>query len=67
MSVLEAPRQIAVLPHSEAMVGRSRAERVAAHLAGKPAGDGMRWWSDLRGDFQRYDDARPLRRRRPDA
>jgi outer membrane lipase/esterase len=37
------------------MVGRSRAERVAAHT-GKPAADGMKWWSDLRGDFQRYDD-----------
>jgi outer membrane lipase/esterase len=54
VSVLEAPNQIAVLPRSEAMVGRSRADRVAAHLDGKPAGDGMRWWSDLRGDFQRY-------------
>ncbi len=56
ISVLEAPNQIAVLPRSEAMVGRSRADRVAAHLDGKPAGDGMRWWSDLRGDFQRYSD-----------
>ena len=54
ISVLEAPGQIAVLPHSEAMVGRSRADRVGAHLAGKPAGDGMRWWADVRGDFQRY-------------
>lgn len=54
ISVLEAPAQIAVLPHSEAMVGRSRADRVGAHLAGKPAGEGMRWWADLRGDFQRY-------------
>jgi len=56
VSILEAPNQIAVLPRSEAMVGRSRADRVAAHLEGKPAGDGMRWWSDLRGDFQRYGD-----------
>jgi outer membrane lipase/esterase len=56
ISVLEAPNQIAVLPHSEAMVGRSRADRVGGHLAGKPSGDGMRWWSDLRGDFQRYGD-----------
>jgi outer membrane lipase/esterase len=54
ISVLEAPGQIAVLPHSEAVVGRSRADRVGAHLAGKPAGDGMRWWADVRGDFQRY-------------
>ena len=38
------------------MVGRARADRVAAHLAGKPDGDGTRWWADLRGDFQRYGD-----------
>ena len=56
VSMLEAPNQIAILPHSEAVVGRARAERVAGHLAGRPAGDGMRWWSDVRGDFQRYGD-----------
>jgi len=55
ISVLEAPRQIAVLPNSAAMVGRARAERVAAHSS-KPDGDGMRWWADARGDFQRYGD-----------
>lgn len=54
VSVIEGPRQIALLPNSAAMVGRSRAERVAAH-AGAPDADGMNWWSDLRGDFQRYD------------
>lgn len=54
VSVIEAPRQIALLPNSAAMVGRARAERVAAHT-GNPDADGMRWWSDLRGDFQRYD------------
>lgn len=54
VSVLEAPRQIAVIPNSAAMVGRARAERVAAH-AGAPEADGMKWWSDVRGDFQRYD------------
>ncbi|GAB3099524.1 autotransporter domain-containing protein [Lysobacter terrae] len=53
VSVLEAPRQIALLPNSESMVGRSRAERVAAH-ASAPEADGMKWWSDIRGDFQRY-------------
>lgn len=53
VSILEAPRQIAVLPNSAAMVGRARAEVVSAH-AGKPTTDGMRWWSDVRGDFQRY-------------
>lgn len=54
VSVLEAPRQIALIPNSAAMVGRARAERVAAH-AGAPEADGMKWWSDVRGDFQRYD------------
>ena len=54
VSIIEGPRQIALLPNSAAMVGRSRAERVAAH-AGAPDADGMNWWSDLRGDFQRYD------------
>ena len=56
VSVLEAPRQLAVLPHSTAVVGRARADRVSSHLAGKPEGDGMRWWADTRIDFQRYDD-----------
>ncbi|HEY0662333.1 MAG TPA: autotransporter domain-containing protein [Lysobacter sp.] len=55
ISVLEAPRQMAVLPNSAAMVGRSRAERVFAH-GGKPEADGMKWWADARGDFQRYSD-----------
>jgi outer membrane lipase/esterase len=56
VSILEAPRQLAVLPHSTAVVGRARADRVSGHLAGKPEGDGMRWWADTRIDFQRYDD-----------
>jgi outer membrane lipase/esterase len=56
VSVLEAPRQIALLPHATAVVGRARADRVSSHLAGKPDGDGMRWWVDGRADFQRYDD-----------
>ena len=56
VSVLEAPRQLAVLPHSTAVVGRARADRVSGHLAAKPEGDGMRWWADTRIDFQRYDD-----------
>jgi outer membrane lipase/esterase len=55
VSVLEAPRQIALLPHATAVVGRARADRVSSHLAGKPDGDGMRWWVDSRADFQRYD------------
>jgi outer membrane lipase/esterase len=54
ISMIDGPRQIAVLPVSEAMVGRARAERVAAHLGSKPEADGMRWWGDVRGDSQRY-------------
>lgn len=54
VSMIEAPRQMAVLPHAEAVVGRARAERVAAQLAQKPETDGMRWWADVRGDSQRY-------------
>lgn len=56
VSVLEAPRQIALLPHATATVGRARADRVSGHLAGKPDSDGMRWWVDGRADFQRYGD-----------
>jgi len=53
VSVLEGPRQMALLPNAASMVGRARADRVAAQLT--PAGaDGMRWWADVRGDFQRY-------------
>lgn len=55
ISALEGPRQIALLPHSAATIGRARADRVSAHLAGKPDADGMRWWTDVRGDSQRYD------------
>ena len=58
VSILEAPNQMAVLPHSEAVIGRSRAERVAANAATRPTGEnasaGIRWWTDVRGDFQRY-------------
>jgi outer membrane lipase/esterase len=54
LSILDAPRQLAVLPHSEAMVGRARAERVGAQAASRPDVEGMRWWADVRGDSQRY-------------
>lgn len=58
ISMLEGPRLIAVLPHSEEVVGRSRAERVDAQAQARLSsdGDGMRWWTDARGDFQRYGD-----------
>jgi len=57
-SVLEAPRQIAVLTNSASVTGRARADRVAAQLAVPADGDGSRWWADVRGDFQRYDHGR---------
>ena len=56
VSMLEGPRQIALLPYTASVHGRARADRVASHVAGKPEGDGMRWWGDLRGDFLRYGD-----------
>ena len=54
LSMLEAPRQIAVLPNSASAVGRARAERVAMRTVGQPAAEGTQWWADVRGDMQRY-------------
>jgi outer membrane lipase/esterase len=54
ISMLEAPRQVAVLSRSAGTTGRARADMVGNHVDGKPESDGMRWWSNLRGDFQRY-------------
>jgi len=54
-SMIEGPRQIAMLPHVESTVGRARADRVDARLdAPVGEGSGMRWWFDVRGDSQRY-------------
>ena len=55
ISVLEGPRQIAMLPSSASMTGRARADRVATHVGAAPEADGARWWGDLRGDWQRQD------------
>ena len=55
VSLLEGPRQIALLSYSASVMGRARADRVALHVDGKPQADGMRWWGDLRGDSLRYD------------
>ncbi len=55
VSMIDGPQQIAVLPQSAAMTGRARADRVAQRLSLRPAGEGNRWWVDVRGDFQRYD------------
>lgn len=57
LSILEAPRQLAVLTHSASTVGRSRADRVAAQIEQRPEGEGSRWWADVRVDNQRYGDA----------
>ena len=56
ISVLEGPRQLAVLPYTASVIGRSRADRVASHIDTKPEADGVRWWGDLRGDSLRYDE-----------
>lgn len=55
VSMIEAPRQIAVLPHVAATVGRARADMVRAHAtAAEEADAGARWWADARYDSQRY-------------
>lgn len=54
ISVIEGPRQIAILPHSEAVVGRARAQMIDGVITGFGKEDGMRWWADVRGDQQRY-------------
>ena len=54
-SILDAPRQVAVLTHSAAVTGRARADLVAAQASSGTMTDGRRWWADVRGDSQRYD------------
>ncbi|WP_441821040.1 autotransporter domain-containing protein [Lysobacter sp. TAB13] len=54
LSVLEGPRFIALLPNSASTVGRARADQVANHVGERSDGEGMRWWANVRGDFQRY-------------
>ena len=56
ISMIEGPRQLALLPHAESVVGRARAGRIDARMALPATGNGMRWWADVRGDSQRYDD-----------
>ncbi len=55
ISILEAPRQIAILPRSSAVVGKSRADLVSTHLDALD-GEGSSWWFNVRGDSQRYRD-----------
>lgn len=54
-SVLEGPRQIAVLPYAESLAGRSRSDRISAYLQTPMASDGWHWWGDVRGDLPHYD------------
>lgn len=54
VSVIEGPRQIAILPHSEAVSGRARTQMIDSTIAGFGKEDGMRWWADVSGVQQRY-------------
>lgn len=53
-SVLEGPRQVALLGHVASVSGRARADQVAQQLAQRPENDGIHWWGGLRGDTLRY-------------
>lgn len=55
ISILEAPRQMALLPYTETLTGKIRADAVSSQLSIKPEGDGMRWWADVRGNSQRFE------------
>ena len=56
VSMIEGPRQVAILPHVAATVGRSRADMVASQsmLARIEDEDAARWWVGGRYDSQRY-------------
>ncbi len=54
VSVIEGPRQMAVLPFSAATIGRARAEMLATGLGNRPDADGKRWWASFRNDNQRF-------------
>ena len=55
ISVIEGPRQIAILPRSATMIGRARSQMVDSAVGGllSADGDGTHWWADIRGDQQR--------------
>jgi outer membrane lipase/esterase len=53
-SVIEGPRQIAILPQSEATIGRARTEMLATGLGNRPERDGMRWWASFLNTNQRF-------------
>ena len=55
VSMIEGPRQMAILPHVASTVGRARADMVSTQMtltAGEA--DGTRWWVDGRYDNQRH-------------
>ncbi|MGY3265434.1 autotransporter domain-containing protein [Lysobacter sp. HA35] len=56
ISILEAPRQVQLLTHTTSVINRSRAEVVGGEAMARSIadGEGMRWWANARGDFQRY-------------
>ncbi|MGV8944428.1 autotransporter domain-containing protein [Thermomonas sp.] len=54
VSVIEGPRQIAILPYSEAAIGRARAEMLLTGLGNRPDSDGMRWWASVLNTNQRF-------------
>lgn len=54
VSVIEGPRQIAILPHAEAAIGRARTEMLATGLGNRPEKDGMRWWGSFLTTNQRF-------------
>ncbi len=45
LSVLEGPRQIALMPYVASLAGRSRVDRIAIH-ANRPIADGMGLWAE---------------------
>ena len=54
LSVLEGPRQIALMSYVTSLRGRSKVDRVALH-AGAPAADGMGLWVDGSYEGQQLD------------
>lgn len=56
LSILEAPKLIASLPHTASVTGYAEAERLFDRLEGRK-GEGLQWWVDIRSDLHQYEDA----------
>lgn len=56
ISVIEGPRQVAILPYTAGTIGRGRAMMVETSFEAlsHEGQDGMHWWGDVRGDQVRY-------------